>query len=392
MAFLQQTWILTQKDLKILALRRWLSTLLRALALPVAYILFIAYVRNFFLPPSFYGFGVPRPIRNLTTDLFNSSTSLGGRDSIAVINNGFMGGDIEKLIDRLSDPLRNVGADVRILPSKDDLLDVCRSSLSRISKCYASTSFESSPTEGGQNRWSYTARIDAGLGLSVFVGQSDNAAQVYVLPLVQAIDAEIAKLSATTLPNEMLEYPFTYETIQDREDDVQQFFMRALDNYLAVTLFIAVCGISFHLPGYLAVERVLELSTLIDIMSYSWHPWTSLAARLTSGYLAFAIIYLPGWLAIGAVVSRLIFSASSPSIIIPFHLMLGLSLSGYSTFLASLKRLAQLSVISALIISLVIAVVAQFVPRTPAAIGVLSALFPPATYTSFAIQSAEWEG
>lgn len=390
MGFVRAVWILTEKDLRIVAWRRWFSTVLRALALPIAYILFISYARDFFLPPSRYGIGEPRPIRDLTTEVFNSSTSLGGRNRIVFINDGFSGGQIDTLIERLSQPLTAAGADVRLLSSDDDLLNVCQSSLAGFSRCFASASFHSSPTEGSSGQWSYTARIDAGLGFSVFVNQDDNAAQVYVLPFIHAIDAEIARMSGSTLPNEMYEYPFTYETIQDRQDDVQMFFMRALADYLAVTLFIAICGITFHLPGYLAVERESGMSSLIDVMSHDSRPWVTLTARLTSNYLSFAMIYLPGWIAIGAIVSRLIFNDSSAAIVVGFHLLLGLSLTGYSLFLGSFFKKAQLSGITALLLSLVVAIIAQFVPRTRVAIVVLAAIFPPATYTFFAIQLASY--
>ena len=391
MGFLRQTWVLTLKDLKIVALRRWFSTFLRAAALPVLYMVFISYVRTFFLPPSQYGFGVPRPIRNLTTEVFNSSTSLGGRDRVVLINDGLTGGQIDTLIDRLAGPLTEAGADVRLLSSEDDLLQTCQSSLAGFSRCFASASFHSSPTEGPGGAWSYTARVDGGLGLSVFVNQDDNAAQVYVLPFVQAIDAEIARLGGTELPSEFLEQPFTYETIQDREDEVQRFYTEALGDYLAVTLFIAVCGITFHLPGYMAVERESGISSLVDVMSFNSRPWITLTSRLLSTYSAFFLIYLPGLIGVGAVVSETIFVRTPASIILPFHILLGMSLLGFSMFLASFFRRAQLSGITVLILSLVSAVILQFVPRTPTAIGVVSAIFPPATYTAFIIQIADFE-
>jgi hypothetical protein len=162
MGVFRQTRVLAQKDLKIVAFRRWLTTFLRALALPIAYIIFIAYARNFFLPPSKYGIGTPRPILDLTTEVFNGTTNLGGRNRVIFINNGHENGEIEAVIDRLSSPLRSIGVDVRVLPNDDDLLNVCQSSLIGFSKCYASASFTSSPTEGGPGGWAYEARIDAG--------------------------------------------------------------------------------------------------------------------------------------------------------------------------------------------------------------------------------------
>ena len=153
MGLFRQTSTLIGKDVKIIAQRRWLSTLFRACLLPIVYILFIAYVRNFFLPPSQYGIGTPRPIRDLTTEVFGSSTDLGGRHRVAFINNGFTGGEIETLIQNLSGPLEAAGAEVHVLPTEDDLVDICASSLSGSSLCYASASFHASPSEGPGGVW-----------------------------------------------------------------------------------------------------------------------------------------------------------------------------------------------------------------------------------------------
>ena len=167
--------------------------------------------------------------------------------------------------------------------------------------------------------------------------------------------------------------------------------MGALADYLAVTLFIALCGITFHLPGYIATERESGISSLVDVMSQNSGPSTTAIARSISSYVAFAVIYSPGWAAVGIIVSRLIFSATSPAIVISFHLLLGLALTSYTLFLGSFFKRAQLSGITVLILSLLAAIVSQFVPRTPIATGVLGALFPPAAYTEFAIQLAQWE-
>lgn len=391
MGLFRQTNTLIGKDIKIVVQRRWFSTALRAWIMPVLYMLFIAYVKNFFLPPSHYGIGEPRLIRDLTTEVFNGSLSLGGRNKVAFVNNGFTGGEIGTLIQSLSSSIENAGMDVQILSSDDDLLDVCQSSLSGRSSCYAAASFHSSPSEGRGGEWSYTARVDAGLGLSVFVDSANNAAQIYVLPFLQAIDGEIARLSGSELPTGMLEQPFTYETIQDRNNEVQQVYTGALANYLAVTLFIALCGITFHLPGYIAVERQSGLSSLIDVMSYDSKPLVTLLARISSVFASFALIYSVAWVCIGGIVSSLVFPSTSAAIIVPFHIAFGLSLTAYSIFLGSFFRKAQLSGVTALILSLVMAVVAQFVPRTPVAVAVLSAIFPPSTYTSFSIQLAQWQ-
>ena len=393
MGFLLQSWTLTKKDLMILVRRRWLSTFLRAVALPIAYMFFIAYVRNFFLPPSEYGFGFPRPVRNLTTEVFGSDLGLGGRDRVVFIHNSFRGGQVEDLIDILAPPLEQAGADVRIAASDDELFEVCRSSLRGLSRCYAAATFHSSPTEGPGGVWSYTARADFALGYSVWVDRPTNDAQVYVLPFVHAIDSGIATLSSTTFPEAgaMLEYPFTRQTIQERDDEIQIFFMRALVRYLAVTLFIGISGVLFHLPGYVATERELGMSTLIDAMIPSSSPWQGVMARLCSTYGSFVATYIPGWVAIGIIVSLLIFNRTASSIVVTFHILTGLSLTAYSAFGASLFRRAQLSGITVLLVSLVLAIISQFLPQTTTSITALSVIFPPVTYTSFTIYLAGFE-
>jgi ATP-binding cassette, subfamily A (ABC1), member 3 len=389
MGFLRQTWALTTKDLRIVVLRRWFSTFLRAVALPIAYMFFIAYVRNFFLPPSDYGIGSPRPVRNLTSEVFGSDVSLGGRDRVVFINSGNTGGQIDQLIDNVAAPLREAGADVYTLSSDDELLEICRSNLRGLSRCYAAATFHSSPAEGGI--WSYTVRTDFGLGLSVYVDRANNDAQRYVLPFVHAIDSEIARLNDVVMPEVMLEYPFTRETTEERDDRIQSAFTGALSRYLGVALFIGICGVAYHLPGFIATEREHGISALIDAMLPSNGPWKAVIARLTSAYISFVAVYLPGWIGMGAIVSVLIYYHTATSIVVLFHILTGLALTAFSILGGSFFRKAQLSGITVLILSLVTAVLIQFIPRMTTTVAVLSVLFPSITYTSFIIYLSEWE-
>ena len=381
----RQIWTLFKKDLTIVLWRSWFSTILRAVALPIAYMFFIAYVRNFFLPPSEYGIASSyNPIRDITTEVFNSSTSLGGRNRVVFVNEGSTGGQIDTLIERLATRLSGAGAEVHRISDENELFDLCPSTLTGLSPCYGAVIFESSPTEGGV--WAYTARADFGLGLSPYVNSADNDAQVFVLPFVHAIDAEIAAIEGVPFPLEQYEYPFTYETRQERANDIQQFYMNALYNYLAVTMFIGFCGICYHLPGVVATERELGISALIDSMIYSSHQTYAMLARLVSVYISFVVIYMPSWLAMGAIVATLMFEQTPASTIVPFHLLTGLSLTGYSIFMASLFHKAQLSGTATLLLALILAIISQFIPRTEITQGVLGCLFPPATYTFFQIE------
>lgn len=350
----------------------------------------ISYVRNFFLPPSSYGIGNPRPIRDLAGDVF-SSGSVQGRSRVIFINQGHRGGQIEELIGFLSRPLEEAGADVRVLSSNDELNTACRSSLWGTSNCYGAVSFRSSPTEGQGGIWSYTVTVDFSLGFQVFVEESDSAAQVFSLPLVHAIDSGIAALSDTSLPD-MLEYPFTDETSQEREDEIQRLFMGALINYLGLVFFIGICGITYHLTGHFASEREMGMSQLIDCMMPTKNPVYSQIIRILAAHLAFDIIYLPSWIAIGLIIKYLVFYRTTATVTIFYHILFGLALSSYSTLGGTFFRKSQTSGITVTIFSLILAIIAQLaLPRTTLIVTVFIFLFPPVNYVYFIIYLAQSE-
>ena len=106
---------------------------------------FLSYARNLFIPPSKYGIGLSTPVRSLG-DAFGAAGA--ARNTVAFVDNGFTGGDISKIIDRVSAPLKDAGADIQILHQEDELLTTCRSSIRGVSACYAGAVFFASPTEG----------------------------------------------------------------------------------------------------------------------------------------------------------------------------------------------------------------------------------------------------
>lgn len=390
MPLLRQAATLVGKDLLIIVRRRWLSTALRALALPIVYMWFISYVRNFFLPPSVYGVGEPRPLRDIG-QVFNGSVSLGGRNTVAFVNNAFYGGQIEDVITALATSFSDLGVQTHLLESDDSLFEVCRSSLRGSSSCYGAVSFHSSPSEGPDGTWNYTAISDFGLSQRVFVDQDDNDAEIFILPFLHAINSQLAAESGASLPSQIRTYPFTSQTRQDRDNQIQTFFMRALVNYLGVVFFIGICGVAYHLPGNLSAERESGISQLIDVMIPTRRQWHSQMLRLWSKHLAFDIVYVPGLLAIGGIVASLVFENTDATIVVLYHLLAGLALTSYALFAGTFFRRSQLSGITVLIISLVLAIVAQFIVRSNAVAIALSLIFPSVNYTLFIIFLASWE-
>ncbi|KAI1073887.1 hypothetical protein F5B20DRAFT_586786 [Whalleya microplaca] len=387
MSIIVQTWTLVRKNLLIVARRHWISAIMQAIIIPVVFTYITTIFRDFFLPPSQFGFGETRPIKNLTRDAFPASS----RNRVAFVHNDLLGGPIEDVINGLATSLRDVGADVRILSSEVDLSSVCRSSLIGASNCFAAATFSSSPSEGPDRIWNYTARVDASLGRQIYIGSGDNDPQIYTLPFIHAVDREIARVTNAPFPEEMLEYPYTDITGEERDDDVQVFYMNAMVNDVALVLFIGVCVITFHLPGFIAAERELGMSQLIDSMVPNRHPWQTQIARMIAAHLAFDIIYLPGLIAITVIFHELTFYRTPYGILFAYHLLVMLALAGWACFGGSFFRKSQLSGITVLIVSLVLAVVAQLVPMSTTPVIVLSFLFPSMNYTFFMINLSSWE-
>src|SRR4051794_2627062 len=115
---LRQTWALTVKTLLIAFVRRVPSTLLRALILPVIYMVFLANARHIFVPPSRFGIAASTPVKSLDVAMDAAS---GGRNTLAFVNGGFEGGDIERVINRSMAVVEGKGKIVKVLRNETEL-------------------------------------------------------------------------------------------------------------------------------------------------------------------------------------------------------------------------------------------------------------------------------
>lgn len=388
--FFRQTWTLCAKTLLIVLGRHPLGTVIRALIAPVAFMFFIAWAKNLFVPNSNFGVGSPTPLRSLSEAAVASS---GGRNNIVFINNGHTGGAIEKVINSISTPFKAQGYDVSTLESTDRLNVICRSSIRGVSPCFAAVNFHSSPSEGAQGGfWNYTIQADGSFGGEIFVNSRTNDAEIYVLPLQHAIDAQIASIKGTSFPDAVDQYPYTSETAEGRARNINKLYMGALINILAVAYFIGIVGICYQLTGEMAKERELGMSQLLEAMMPNVQRWIPQVARLAAVHAAFDILYLPSWVIMAAIVAGLNYSQTNPGVVIGYFILAGLALSSWSLAFASLFRKAQLSGITVTIVSIILAIIIQVIPPvgTGAAV-VLSLLFPPMNFTLFIIYMAYWQ-
>ncbi|PGH04463.1 hypothetical protein AJ80_08516 [Polytolypa hystricis UAMH7299] len=389
----RQIWTLTVKNLRITLFRHWISTPLRAFLFPVIFVIFLSYAQNFLFPSSNYGVGPSRPVRSLPQAINAVS---GGRDRIIFVNGGFKGGDIERVISDVSAPLRDSKIQVKTFDSESELRRECRSSISGASRCICAAVFHSSPTEGNGGQWNYTVRADGALGTKIDVAVDNNDGQIYTLPLQHAIDLAIGQVDSRSRDGAtervISEYLFTSQTNDERSESNRVDYMGTIMNVLAVAFYISMVGVLYQMTGLIATEREIGMAQLLDTMMPNKARWQTRLARFMSHHISFSILYGPGWAITGAILGAIAFKKTSIIILILHNLISGLSLASLSIFAGGFFRKAQLSGITAVIVTLVLGIVAQITKNIGSAgVAILSLLFPPMNYVYSIILVARWE-
>lgn len=329
-----------------------------------------------FIPPSQYGIGDATAIRPLL-DALNAAP--GGRDRLVFVNNGYTGGDIQAVIDEVESQIQGWSGQLMVLEEEADLASECRNTIRGTSSCFAGVVFFSSPNEGQAGQWNYSLRADGALQPGIEVDSDNNDVQRILLPVQHAVDRAIATVSAgSTIPERVEEYPYTDITQEERDEQIRIRYMGGIINILAVAFFIGVVLVCYQLTGLVATEREIGMAQLLDSMMPNSRRWQPQMARIIANHLAFDLIYFPGWVVMAIILSGGVFAKTSAGIMIITNILGGLSVSSMSLLGASFFRKAQLSGISLVIVSMLLAVVAQVVAKgSTGAVAILSLLFPP---------------
>ncbi|KAK5652734.1 hypothetical protein OQA88_9587 [Cercophora sp. LCS_1] len=384
---LRQTWTLILKNLLIVLGRHSFATVVRAFVLPIVLTSFLSFARNLFVPAANFGIGEPRPIRSLQDAL--AATADTGRNTVAFVNNGFTGGEIERAIDSLAAVVTAAGRNATVLRSEIDLTTTCRASLRGVTPCYGAVVFRGSPSEGEGGLWNYTVRSDGSLGTGrINVDRGTNDGQLYMLPLQRAVDDAITD----SLPGVVDEYPLTSLTQEERAVRVRVIYTSMIINFLGVTFVCGIIGVVYHLTGFIATERESGMSTLIEAMMTSRRPWVAQFARIISYHVSFSALYVPGWIVASLILWRGVFAASSGAVVLIYHILAGFALTSMAILGGAFFRKSQLSGVSVTIVSILLAIIAQIItaPNTSTVI-VLSLLFAPANFTYFITYLARFE-
>jgi ABC-type multidrug transport system ATPase subunit len=174
--------------------------------------------------------------------------------------------------------------------------------------------------------------------------------------------------------------------------NIDSRYMNAVIKILGIAYILGIIGVVYHLVGRMASERELGMSQLIEAMVPNRHRWQTQAIRLLSLHLAMDIIWLPGWVVTGFILKALVYTKTSYGIVVIWQLLSGFALSSWSILGASFFSRAQLSGISVIIVSLILAIVVQVqTPDSTGAIAILGFLFTPMNYIFNVIYLARFE-
>ncbi|KAF4455632.1 ABC transporter [Fusarium albosuccineum] len=399
MAFFKQVVTLMGKNLRILLYRHLLLCVLMAFVLPIFLAALFSFTKNLLVPPANYGIGKPNAVMSLSEAFKNARKD--GRQKIALVDSGFSGGEIGQLLDSLEDQINRAVdyAQVVRLEDQTDLAYECRSNLRGVSRCFGAVVMHSSPEQGTGNLWNYTIRSDGALeeaSIKFDVDKSNNAQEIYLIPLQHAVDQAIANISASNSNRDKLsdiqQYPFTSMTQDERDDEIRRQFQKTIKGWMGVAFMGTIIWVTYHLTGFVATERESGMSTLIDSMMPVRKPWLAMTARIVAHHLSFSLIYLPAWVIGSLIVRGGVFAHTNVGVVLIFYVISGLAFSSMSMLFASFFKKAQISGTITILAIALLGIMAQSL-TTPgtAPVTILSLLFSPCAFVWFITNMARFE-
>ncbi|KAH7411590.1 hypothetical protein DE146DRAFT_241928 [Phaeosphaeria sp. MPI-PUGE-AT-0046c] len=393
---LRQIWALVRKNLLLICVRRPISTFIRAFALPFVIIFVVAYSKNFFASPQHWGLSSPHNLRSLQDSLAISKGQI-----VGFIDNGMKDGDVGSVIESLAKQVRDAGKTPKNYNSSWDLAQDCRTNDKGIEECYGAVLFWSSPTQGtNESRpgvWNYTIRGQgSSYGSSVDMRSDKNGVEAKLLPLQRALEREMIAKSdqkaLRNLPEKMQVILFTDQDQTALDDDrTSNYLMYCIYAFGPIFAF-ALLELVYHLSSFVARERELGMSGLIDTMISGGSSFRGRLVRQISTWVSFAIVYFPSWVTVGVVISVVCFPQTSLNLPVGFVILAGFSITSFSLFGASFFKKAQLSGSIMIVISSLGAILPVVLfKQTKTICAVLSIIFPFANFTYYVTGHAVFE-
>ncbi|KAI0425541.1 hypothetical protein F5Y09DRAFT_352165 [Xylaria sp. FL1042] len=370
--FVGQTVALAKKNLVITIKRKWLSTILRSLVLPIVLLVLLLEIQNFTKNQNRYGIGSIHPIKPL-------QDSLQGSKPIVISQASGLGPNFPPVLDRFEKLIGNHQIIHRV--GEDELDSTCPVDYHGHSPCHAVVIFKDAPkSDNASAKWEYDIRTDPALLTYRFnVYNTNSAAEGIILPLQLAIENAIT--NSTEAPDLQA---YTADTQEEEDEDSRKSFQSLALYILSFVFFITMVPVAHHVAGMMTDDRESGMSQLIDAMGGDVSVWS----RVISYVITFDLLYLPTWIILGAVFWHLLLPGQNAGIVIFWQIFTGWSVTSASVFGAAFfKRHAFGSLFVALIPILLAAVAAYTentkIPSPFSQVVVLSLLFPSMNYVYF---------
>ncbi|QRV83171.1 ABC transporter [Ceratobasidium sp. AG-Ba] len=334
----------------------------------LAFALFFAYVFEIFSRPDNLGFGRPAPIASLsdtwtadTIYFVDATTTSPSRVS-----------DFVSALVASSNLSASQRSRMKFLASTNAIRQACPSNFKLVSECFGVVIFHYIPS-GPQDTqaMNYTIRIDGGRRtVNVDTRMSDY--ERVSLPLQWAIDKtsmEMMGLENALVPQE---WPYTKYANEEVSTKRRLSYINVVQSFLVFVLFFNFLGATYHISGALVDESASGLASLMYVMG------CSCVARIISWYLSISLLYLPAWITTAIIWHYRLFSRTNIYLIIGIHVIAGLSLAAFSLVAcAPFRKSSQLAAIGTTSLTVLLAIVALFIPANSVAAAFYTLLFPP---------------
>jgi ATP-binding cassette subfamily A (ABC1) protein 3 len=281
-SFRRQTWALCRKNFTIIIVRSWLSTIIRAVVLPILLVTLLAEIPNLTPYGMKVGVGSPAPVQSLAQSMNDGKT-------LAIVQADGLGPEVPDMLKRLTEPLD--ASKILYLGSNDSVNEACAVDFHGNSNCHAVITINDSPLSGRVNAtWNYTLVADPSRQQVTYnVFDHSLPFEGFWLPLQAAIDNAISNTSV--LPD-----AFSYangDQAQYNRNQKASFLYLAL-YILSFVFFASMATMSHHVASMMSSERESGISQLVDAMGGDvvW-------PRVMSYVITFDILYLPIWIILG---------------------------------------------------------------------------------------------
>ena len=286
-SFHTQTWALVRKNLILICLRSWLSTLIRGYILPIVFLVLIYHIPEFTKDDNEkYG--------NSNVSTMRSLKDVLGEQTLLLVGEDDAGADVARVFDTIVKPLDSAHV-VRINNSGDlgDTMEKhCRVDGNGNSPCLGAIVLDDSPiTRGGSQKWRYSIRSNPkNFGRAFDATEFNDITDTVFFPMQVAVENAIT--NATETPDV---FKFTYMGNQeDLAEENLTSWLGIVEGAVMYFIFLTAATVVQHVSAMIARDRETGVSSLIDAMSGG-----AAGARVVSWIITFDIVYLPLWIILG---------------------------------------------------------------------------------------------